>query len=185
MNEIEIKELISGCLSGQRKYQNKLYQKFANKMYGVCLRYARNTTEAEDILQDGFIKVFINIGNYRHQGSFEGWIRRIMVNTALTYYAKSSKIFPVIDTRQVDTIKQEETILDQISANELMTIIQQLPTGFRIVFNMHAIEGFTHKEIGDRLGIEEASSRSQYLRARVALQKLLIQKGGRSSYGTV
>lgn len=171
---MEQEELIEKCLKKNRKAQNLLYNRYVQKMYGVCLRFAKDSMEADDICQDGFIKVFNNLKNFRHEGSLEGWIRRTMINTAINYYKKSSKHAYDLDISEVDIGSSgQETPIERLSAIELLELIQQLPDGYRMVFNLNIIEGYTHKEIGDMLNISENTSKSQLSRARVALQKLI------------
>lgn len=142
-------------------------------MYAVCYRYAKNKEDAKDILQETFIKVFANLKSFKGEGSFEGWIRRIAVTTSIRHYENSIR---KIDTRDIELVQEgsvQETILSEISAQEISTVISNLPDGYRMVFNMYAIEGFSHKEIGAELGITESSSRSQLTRARKMLIGLL------------
>ena len=170
-------KLINKCLSNDSKAQKELYNRFAPKMWGVCLRFAKNAMIAEDILQEGFIKVFCKLEQYTHEGSFEGWIRRTMINTAINYFKKNINSY----NEQVydDVIFNEgvkESALDGMAAQELLTVIQKLPEGYRLVFNLHAIEGYTHKEISKMLNISENTSKSQLSRARNALQKKIKKK---------
>ena len=171
MDEIQ---LIKGCKENKPKAQKELYETYARKMMAVCLRYTNDRESAQDLLQDGFIKVFTAIGTYSGNGSFEGWTRKIFVNTALEYFRKND-ILPetaVIDSP--DTLQEPDySAPEKISADELMKIVRELPTGFRTVFNMFAIEGYSHKEIGEALGINESTSRSQFTRAKKLLQKKL------------
>lgn len=174
---MEQQELIEKCLKKNSKAQNLLYKRYVSKMYGVCLRFAKDRMEADDICQDGFIKVFNNLGSFRHEGSLEGWIRRTMVNTAINYYKKSAKYAFHLDINEIEIAgTTQESPVDRLSAMELMELIQQLPDGYRMVFNLNVIEGYTHKEIGDKLNISENTSKSQLSRARVALQKLIKKK---------
>jgi RNA polymerase sigma-70 factor (ECF subfamily) len=166
--------IIEGCLNENKTYQNELYKRYSSKMMVVCLRYAKDKMEAEDILQEGFIKIYDNISKFRMQGSFEGWIRRIMVNTALNKIKTTKMVFENIDDIGDEFI---EPIIEDTTLNEkvLLDIISKLPKGYKYVFNMYAIEGFNHKEIANSLGIEEASSRSQYAKAKKYLQQKLIE----------
>lgn len=144
-----------------------IYKQYAPKMYGVCLRYARNKEEAEDILHDGFEKVFNNLHEYQGIGSFEGWIRRIMVHTAInTYRRYQSKWFPLEDTQSEQIIDKEVYIIENISHQELISHIQSMPDGYRMVFNMYVIEGYKHNEIAEILGISESTSKTQLMKAR-------------------
>lgn len=154
------------------KSQELLYKYFAPKMYGICLRFAGNQMEADDIMQEGFIKVFTQLKNFRNEGSFEGWIRRTFINTAINYYRKNlrSSKFQNVDELEV-AITNEENIFDTLSKEELINLIQELPNGYRTVFNLNIIEGYTHKEIGEMLNISDNTSKSQLTRARSILQK--------------
>src|SRR5688572_12006270 len=140
-------------------------------MFTVCMRYARTRAEGEDMLQDGFIKVFDNISKYNFQGSFEGWVRRIMVNTALKYYSRLSFKNEQIGTENLDEGVQKADALDLIAEKELIRMIGNLPDGYKIVFNLYVFEGYSHKEIAERLNITESTSRSQLVKARKALQQ--------------
>lgn len=163
MNE---EELIRGCLRGSVQCQRALYEQFAGKMYGVCLRYARNTSDAADILQDGFVKVYTKLEQFGHQGSFEGWIRRIMVNTALRAYQKQRFDQESCGYERLPESPVDPDAISALSEAELLSVIRQLPDGYRAVFNMVAIEGFSHAEAADMLGIQESTSRSQLTKAR-------------------
>lgn len=155
--------------------QRELYQRFAPKMYGVCLRYAGNAEEAEDILQEGFIKVFNKIGSFRSEGSFEGWIRRIFVNTAIEHFRKKIYLQPITDYEE-DTVEGKYlTILDSLAEKDIIQLVQQLSPGYRTVFNMYVVEGYTHKQIAEALGISEGTSKSQLSRAKLILQDLVQQ----------
>lgn len=165
-----IEDIIKGCVEGKRLAQNELYKKFAPKMYAVCVRYSKDATEAEDVLQDGFVKVFQNIQNFKSEGSFEGWVRKIMVNTALEKFRKKNHLYPVGEIFEVAKDLKHEDVEHNIHAEELMKVINRLSPGYRMVFNLYAIEGYSHKEIGDQLGISEGTSKSQLARARAVLQ---------------
>lgn len=165
-----IEDIIKGCVEGKRLAQNELYKKFAPKMYAVCLRYSKDATEAEDVLQDGFVKVFQNIQNFKSEGSFEGWVRKIMVNTALEKFRKKNYLYPVGEIFEVAKDLKHEDVEHHLHAEELMKVINKLSPGYRTVFNLYAIEGYSHKEIGDQLGISEGTSKSQLARARAVLQ---------------
>ena len=165
------KEFIERCLKNEPQAQEALYRQYAPKMFGICLRFTRNKMEAEDVLQDGFIKVFSYLKDYRNEGSLEGWIRRTIINTAINFYKKKVKRFNEMDIEKADYVNHDdETILDKLSANELLNLIQELPDGYRMVFNLSVVEGYTHKEIGDMLNISENTSKSQLSRARNVLQ---------------
>ncbi len=166
--------LIKDCLKGNPIAQRKLFEKFAPKMMSVCLRYMRDAQEAEDVLQDGFIKVFQKLNAYENTGSLEGWIRRIMVNTALDQIRRNSKFGYTEDVMEVGyKIENNDFAVEGLMAQDLMKLINQLPEGYKVVFNMFAIEGYSHKEIADMLGITESTSKSQYSRARAYLREKL------------
>ena len=168
-------DLINRCLKNDQKAHEVLYKRFAPKMYGVCMRFAKNQMEADDILQEGFIKVFTNLKSFRNEGSLEGWIRRTIVNTAINLYKKNLKHQKDTDLEQAEVIQNQETnSLEKLSVQELLKLIMELPTGYRVVFNLNVIEGYSHKEIGDLLKISENTSKSQLSRARLALQKKLF-----------
>jgi RNA polymerase sigma-70 factor (ECF subfamily) len=172
-------DLIEGCLRGDRKMQYELYRKYAPKMYAVCLRYAGNAEEAEDILQEGFIKVFSKMGSFRREGSFEGWIRRIFVNTAIEQFRKKIHLQPVTEYEENTIEGKYSSVLDNLAEKDIIQLIQQLSPGYRTVFNMYVIEGYTHKQIAEALGISEGTSKSQLSRAKQILQELvnnLVQK---------
>ncbi|MDH6304142.1 RNA polymerase sigma factor (sigma-70 family) [Parabacteroides sp. PF5-5] len=169
MNE---QQLIEGCRKGNRLAQKELYDTYSRKMMGVCLRYINDRETARDILQDGFVKIFTSIDSYTGSGSFEGWMRKIFVNCALEYLRKSDVMKEAVDLdNTAELYAPESSALSTMSANELMELIQALPTGFRTVFNLFAIEGFSHKEIGELMNITESTSRSQYTRAKQLLQR--------------
>lgn len=167
------RDLIEGCIRGDRKMQRELYERFAPKMYGVCLRYAGNAEEAEDILQEGFIKVFRKIASYRGEGSFEGWIRRIFVNTAIEYYRKKIYLQPITEHEENTVEGKYLSVLDNLAEKDIIKLVQQLSPGYRTVFNMYVVEGYTHKQIADLLGISEGTSKSQLSRAKQILQEMV------------
>jgi RNA polymerase sigma-70 factor (ECF subfamily) len=167
-------ELVQGCKKNKRKYQELLYRKYAKKMYGICLSYAKDRTMAQDMLQDGFVKVFGKIKTFRSEGSLEGWIRRIITNTALDYLRQKTRQFEFIDENQeVEEKKIDVNILEKINSDEILEKVAQLPNGARTVFNLYAVEGFSHKEIAKKLDITEGTSKSQYKRARAMLKDLI------------
>ena len=173
-----LEETIQKCASGDRKAQTALYNHFSSKMYGVCLRYSKDTTEAEDNLQDGFIRVFTKIKQFGFKGSFEGWMRRIMVNTSLEKFRKSNHLYPVEDMMVFESVQIAEETISTISTDDLMKIIQELPPRYRMVFNLYAIEGYSHQEIAILMNINEGTSKSNLSRARVILQKKVIDEFG-------
>ena len=160
--------------AGQPKAQAELYRLFASKMYTICLRYAGNTGDADDILQTGFIRVFTKSDRYDGKGSLEGWIRRIMINSAIEHLRKNKQIFVSAEhLNDADKAKLISTDNDPTAYRDLMTIITSLPVGYRTVFNLYAIEGYTHKEIAEMLNISEGNSKSQLSRARSWLRERL------------
>lgn len=173
---LSLEELIIGCQENKRKAQKELYDKYAPLLLGVCVRYAKDSSEAEDVLQEGFIKIFDKIKLYNHKGSFEGWMRRLMVNTAISNYRKNLKRYykvdieePLVQGMTVSWSKAEYT------KEELMQVIQALPEGYKMVFNLYAIEGYKHREIAELLNIDETTSKSQYSRAKKQIQKRLVE----------
>lgn len=166
-------DLIEGCKRGDRRMQRELYERFASKMYGVCLRYAGNAEEAEDILQDGFIKVFNKIDSYRGEGSFEGWVRRIFVNTAIEHFRKRIYLQPITETEENSIEGKYPSALDDMAEKDIIQVVQQLSPGYRTVFNMYVVEGYTHRQISEALGISEGTSKSQLSRAKQILQELV------------
>jgi RNA polymerase sigma factor (sigma-70 family) len=167
-----IAELLKRCLLGERKAQEMLYKQFASKMLGVCMRYATDRMEAEDMLQNGFMKVFNNLENYRGEGSFEGWMRRIMVHCSIEYYRKHHKLMQIADVIEISNEPSvDPAAIANMDVNDLMCLIQQLSPGYRMVFNLYAIEGYAHKEIAEILGITEGASKSQLSRARTILKE--------------
>lgn len=168
-------DLVKGCLKEDRDCQRELYKRFSGKMMAVCLRYAGNRMEAEDMLQEGFIKVFDNIGKFKMEGSLEGWVRRIMVNNAINKIRSNKVKFEELGQENDEFLHHDKNIIDRMSEQDILKLIAQMPQGYRYVFNMYAIEGLSHKEIADNLGIEEASSRSQYAKAKKYLQQQIIK----------
>jgi RNA polymerase sigma-70 factor (ECF subfamily) len=168
-------DLIVGCLQGNRRMQEELYRRFSPRMYAVCLRYAGNAEEAEDILQEGFIKVFKKLDSFRSEGSFEGWMRRIFVNTAIEHFRRKRYMMPVTEREENTFEGKYLSVLDDLAAMDIMALVQELSPGYRTVFNMYVVEGYTHKEIADMLGISEGTSKSQLSRAKVILQDMVKQ----------
>jgi len=169
----DIKNIISGCLKGNRRDQELLYRRHAAKLYAVSLQYAGNDEEARDILQEGFIKIFENLVHYKYEGSFEGWIRRIIVNTALEKYRNKHYLYRVEDIYKIPEPDAEPDNEDYagLEATDLLGIIRELPPKYRMVFNLFAIEGYSHKEISKMINISEGTSKSNLSRARVILQR--------------
>lgn len=164
-------ELIKGCLDNKREYQQLLYRQYSSKLMGICVRYASNVDEAKDFLQEGFIQIFTKLETFKHLGSFEGWMRRIVVNTCLSHLRKQSQYLQVLEEDQIEI--EADSTEDYLNTKDLLKFIQQLPAGFRQVFNLYAIEGYSHREIGEMLSISEGTSKSQFSRAKKSLQKLI------------
>lgn len=166
------RELIEQCKNNNPQAQRALYEAYARKMMAVCLRYGRDRDTAQDLLQEGFIKVFTAIGSYAGEGSFEGWVRRIFINTALEYLRRHDVLRESIDIESDEPMQElDYSTVERLSTEELLEVVAELPTGFRTVFNLFVIEGYNHKEIGEMLGITENTSRSQLSRAKKWLQK--------------
>jgi len=163
--------IIEGCKKGKQRYQEELYHLLAPRMYGLCLKYANDRDDAKDIMQDGFIKVFQKIDQYGGKGSFEGWVRRIMINTALEKYRSQITIYSLDERMPLSDEGVQSTVIDNLSAQDLLGLIRQLTPKYRMVFNLYAIEGYNHKEIGELLGISEGTSKSNLSRARIVLQE--------------
>lgn len=177
--KVLVADLLDGCRRGDSKTQELLYKVLASKMLGVCTRYARNSYEAEEMLQLGFIKVFRKVNDFRGEGSFEGWIRRVMVNTAIEVYRKEQKSLNVVDLTDVHDTPQEMFDMDSLEVKDLLAMVQELSVGYRLVFNLYAIEGYSHKEIAQQLGITEGASKSQLSRARAVLKDKLAKLEGK------
>lgn len=168
------KELIEACLKGNTIAHKMLYDTYSSVLYGICLRYSKKEEEAQDILQDSFIKIFTKLDTYQYTGSFEGWLKRIVTNTSIEYYRKK------INTEQVEEIGFSPYLaIDSekgLEVEELLKMIQELPEGYRMVFNLYAIDGYTHGEIASKLNISEGTSKSQLSRARAYLQRKFKEK---------
>jgi len=170
-------ELIRGCIREEATCQREVYNRYAGRMLGVCNRYARNSADAEDILQDAFIKVFDKIHQFKFEGSFEGWIRKIVVNTALKKYSlrRYEKELVGYEIKDRDETILEPSAYSQLSEKDLLDLINSLPDGYRLVFNLYVLEGFQHEEIATMLNIQPGTSRSQLVKARAMLQKQIMQ----------
>lgn len=171
-------QLVKKCLEKDPLAQKQLFESFSRKMMGVCLRYTKDAEEAQDVLQIGFVKVFEKLHLFNNEGSLEGWIRKVLVNCALDQIRKNKKFDDNVDLSKVDfqMASENENVLEHLSANDLLKIIQAMPTGFRTVFNLYAIEGYSHQEIANQLNISINTSKSQYSRARVYLQKIILEE---------
>ena len=170
-------ELIRGCIRGEATCQKELFNRYASRMLGVCHRYARNAADAEDILQDAFIKIFDKMSQFKFEGSFEGWIRRIMVNTALKKYSlrRYEKEVVGYEVKDRDEDAMEPSAYAHLSQKDILDLINNLPDGYRLIFNLYVIEGFQHEEIAEMLNIQPGTSRSQLVKARSMLQKQILQ----------
>ncbi|MGM0566658.1 MAG: RNA polymerase sigma factor [Bacteroidota bacterium] len=173
-----IESILKGCRKGKKKAQEALFRLYADKMFGVCRYYTRDISEAEDVLHDGFLKVFDKIGKFRGDGSLEGWIRRVIVNTALERFRKHRNMFSVSEINEDMADQQGMNVESHISSEELLEIIMELTPQYRLVFNLYALEGYSHQEISKRLGISEGTSKSNLARARTILQKKVLQRYG-------
>jgi len=164
----DLEQVIDGCKRGKRQMQVKLYEQYAGLLLGICMRYTEDKSEAEDVLQEGFLKIFEHIKEYQGKGSFEGWMRKIMVNTAITHFHKHKKHYY---HSELDDVHENELQVDitpdsEIAVQELQALLQEMPEGYKMVFNLFAVEGYKHKEIAEQLNIDENTSKSQYLRAK-------------------
>jgi RNA polymerase sigma factor (sigma-70 family) len=169
--------ILQGCLQNKAAAQKELYEKYSYKMLSVCYRYAHNREDAEDMLQEGFIKVFTQIHTFENRGALEGWIRRIIVHTCINILKKNKKFNESVELIHANTMHgREDAIPSIIQAKEVIECIRLLPIGYRTVLNLYAIEGFSHREIGTMLDIEESTSRSQYTRAKTMLENFLYKK---------
>ncbi|WP_017731588.1 RNA polymerase sigma factor [Nafulsella turpanensis] len=167
--------LLRGCRENDSRSQRELYQQWAPKMLGLCLRYVKDRSEAESVMTGGFLKIFERIDQFSGEGSFEGWMRRIMVNESLTYLRQHKHTFMMVDAEEASLEVSFENAEQNLQTEDLMAMIQRLPDGYRTIFNLYAIEGFSHKEIAEKLEISESTSKSQLSRARSLLQQQLAR----------
>ncbi len=169
--------ILSGCLKNDPVAQRELYNRYSPKMLSVCYRFAQSREDAEDMLQEGFIKVFTQIHTFQNKGAFEGWVRRIIVHTCINFLKKYKKFNESIDLVYANYLQvKEETVPSIMQAKQVVECIRLLPVGYKTVLNLYAIEGYNHKEIAEMLDIEESTSRSQYTRAKTMLEGILIKK---------
>jgi RNA polymerase sigma factor (sigma-70 family) len=166
-------DLIKGCIEGDRRVQERLYNQYAGKMYAVCLRYCNDADAAQDVLQEGFVKIFKNLEKYRGEGSFEGWIRRIFVNTAIEHFRRKVTLSTISETVENTFEDKDFTVFDKLAERDILAMIRELSPGYRTVFNMYVVEGYSHAEIGKMLNISEGTSKSQLARAKGLLQKMI------------
>ena len=169
---VALQTLIAECLAGNSKMQTVLYDEFASIMYYTCLRFVKNPTDAEDVLQEGFIKVFKNLDKLKGDGSFEGWIRKIMSRTAITYL-RDNKKYSYHTMLEYTVEDKEEGIFDKLAEKDIKGIVTKLPAGYKKIFHLYVIEGYNHREIAELLGCSESTSKSQFYRSRISIQKLL------------
>ncbi len=166
----QLDEIIKGCVAGKSEAQEALYRKYSGKLFGICLRYTKDYSAAEDVLQEGFIKILTNISSYKGTGAFEGWMRRVVINTALERFRKQFQMYSITEVNESDIGLKYENILENINAKDLLELIKELPPAYKMVFNLYAIDGYSHKEIGDKLNISIGTSKSNLSRARKILQ---------------
>ena len=175
-----LKKLVKGCIKGERSAQQVLYERYYPKMMGICYRYARDSDEAKDLMHDGFIKIFKSLHKYKFSGSLEGWMRRLMINSAIDHYRKYKNIFSLSETNvQEEFTEQEnndEDIYSNFNTQMIMEAVQNLSTAYRTVFSLYAIEGYSHKEIAEKLNISIGTSKSNYSKARLNLRNQLEEK---------
>ena len=170
-----LSDIITGCLEGNSLAQEQLYQQFAGKMFAVCLQYSGDYDEAKDVLQEGFIRVFLNLKQFEEKGSFEGWMRRIMINTALEKYRDKYYLNRIDNQSETIEVGVDEDVFEDLSTQDLLRMIRELSPKYRMVFNLYAIEGYSHKEISALLNISEGTSKSNLSRARAILQEKVKQ----------
>lgn len=176
-----LEELIHKCKKGDRKAQEQLYKNYAGVLYGICLKYSRNKTEAEDNLHDSFMTIYDKIGQYKSKGSFEGWMKRITINTVLQKYRREEYLNVVHDN--IEDEVNLENVYDDISLQTLLKYIQELPNKYRATFNLYVLDGYTHKEIGELLGTSVGTSKSNLARARMLLKEKIERKVSQSIIG--
>jgi RNA polymerase sigma factor (sigma-70 family) len=172
-------QIIEGCARHNRKAQQVLYDQYSRFLLGICLRYATDKAEAEDILQESFLKIFFNIKDFSGTGSFTGWLRKVTVNTAITHYHKNLKYRYHVEIEEYVSVETGVTSFEEdfFNSEELFRVLNELPAGYRMVFNLYAIEGYKHKEIAEILGIDTNTSKSQYSRAKAVLRYKLEKLG--------
>ncbi|TAE48077.1 MAG: sigma-70 family RNA polymerase sigma factor [Bacteroidetes bacterium] len=167
-------EIVEGCVNGNRKYQKLLYERFYGSMMVVCMRYTNDREEARDVLHEGFIKVFNNLGKFVRGTNLGAWIRRIMVNTAIDHYRKSAKRPGMVEINHAVHEMDVQDVVSDISADEILGLVQRLSPAYKVVFNLYVIEGYSHKEIGEKLNISEGTSKSNLAKARAKLQMMIL-----------
>jgi RNA polymerase sigma factor (sigma-70 family) len=180
LSETELAEL---CVHGNRSAQHEFYNRFAGRMLTICRRYVRTTGEAEDVLQEGFLKAFANMKSFRFESSLYSWLKTIMVRTALNSNRQKIYMMPMVDILDSGLTDTDPSIISKLEAEQLISLIQELPDGCRVVFNLYAIEGYAHHEIGEMLSITEGTSKSQYSRARQLLREKISKINPTAEYG--
>ena len=169
--------LIEDCINNSAVAQRELYNRFSGILFAICYRYAGNKSDAEDMLQEGFIKIFTKINSFENKGNFEGWMKKVIVHTCINYIKKNKKFGEIIYLDNVYNLEiKEESIASRLLGKQVMDCLRSLPLGYRTVINLYAIEGYSHKEIGDMLEIGESTSRSQYIRGKIVLESVLINR---------
>ena len=171
MKREKLEDIVKGCISGKRRAQEQLYKLLSEEMFGVCLYYSKDYTEAEDTLHEGFMKVFQKISQFQGKGSLVGWIKRIMINTALEKYRKQTQLYAIGDNINSEYDIVPEDVIDDLSVQDILNMVRELSPQYKMVFNLFAIDGYSHKEISEMLGISEGTSKSNLARARYILQK--------------
>jgi RNA polymerase sigma-70 factor (ECF subfamily) len=188
IKEVSEEELIRGCVDGSEQHFHLAYDRFYGKMFNICRRYARDRDEARDMLQEGFIRIFKNIGQYKGEGSFEGWLRRVMVNSCVNFYRRYNSRLTIeyLDTIEMTASENGmgnysgngvSSITDKLNADALLHLVQKLPPTYRMVFNLHTVDGYSHTEIAQQLHITESTSRSNLLKARKKLMNMIQTTG--------
>ncbi|MEL6673667.1 MAG: RNA polymerase sigma factor [Bacteroidota bacterium] len=174
INRYHEDEIVEGCLQGGRKYQKLLYEKYYGSMMVVCMRYTNDREEARDVLHEGFIKVFRNLKGFSRGTNLGAWIRRIMINTAIDHYRKEAKRPNLVEINHAIHETDVQDVVAEMSANEILGLVQRLSPAYRTVFNLYVIEGYSHKDVGKMLGISEGTSKSNLAKARAKLQKMIL-----------
>lgn len=177
--------LIENCIKGDRKSQKVLYDMFSPKMYSICLRYSKNQMDAEDILQEGFVKLFNNLNGFRGEGSFDGWVRKIFVNTAIEHFRRKGLNTVIGDGVENSVADGQQNGLDNLYEKDIINSSMILSDGYRTVFNLYAVEGYSHKEIAIHLGITESTSKSQFSRAKALLRNIIQNKPAKKDSAVV
>ncbi len=178
-------QLIEGCIKGERKSQKALYDHFSPKMFSICLRYSKSQMDAEDILQEGFVKLYNNLYRFRGDGSFDGWVRRIFVNTAIEYIRRKNLNTTIGEGLENSVVDKQHNALDNLYTKDIINSSMTLSTGYRTVFNLYAVEGYSHKEIATRLGITESTSKSQFSRAKALLRNMIQNKSSKKAEAVI